>query len=145
MPKDDIPEILNKYRTIAVVGLSRDPSKDSFRVAKYLQTQGFRIVPVNPTAKEILGEKCYKSLEEISEDVQRTIEIVDVFRPAEEASAIVGQAIKMKERYDKPYVVWMQLGIINEQAAEVAREAGITVIMNRCMMQEHKKLPDKTL
>lgn len=132
-------EILSKYKTVAVVGASRDPSKDSHRVAKYLQSQGFRIIPVNPTADKILGEKCYKSLLEMPADVQRIIEIVDVFRPSSETPTIVEQAVKIKERYDKPYVVWMQLGIINEQAAEMARQAGITVVMNRCMMQEHRK------
>jgi predicted CoA-binding protein len=138
--KDDVKEILTKYRTVAVVGVSRDPSKDSHRVAKYLQGQGFRIVPVNPTADEVLGEKCYKSLLEMPAEVQRTIEIVDIFRPSSDTPAIVEQAVKLKERYDKPYVVWMQLGIINEQAAEMARQAGIIMVMNRCMMQEHSKL-----
>ena len=136
-------DILTKYRTVAVVGASRDPSKDSHRVAKYLQAQGFRIIPVNPTADEILSEKCYKSLLEMPADVQRTIEVVDVFRPSSETPAIVDQAARLKERYDKPYVVWMQLGIINEQAAETAREAGIAVVMNKCMMQEHSKLSPK--
>jgi predicted CoA-binding protein len=140
LAKDDVKEILTKYRTVAVVGLSRDPSKDSYRVAKHLQSQGFRVIPVNPTVDEILGEKCYKSLLEMSADVQKTIEIVDIFRPSSDAPAIVEQAVKLKERYDKPYVVWMQLGIINEQAAEIARLAGITVVMNRCMMHEHSKL-----
>lgn len=140
MPKDDVKEILSKYKTVAVVGASRDPSKDSNEVAKYLQSQGFRIIPINPTADKILGEKCYKSLLEMPADVQKTIEIVDVFRPSSETPAIVEQAVKLKERYDKPYVIWMQLGIINEQAAEIARQAGITVVMNRCMMQEHRKV-----
>jgi predicted CoA-binding protein len=140
LPRDDVKEILSKYKTVAVVGASRDSSKDSHRVAKYLQSQGFRIIPINPTADKILGEKCYKSLLEMPADVQKTIEIVDVFRPSSETPAIVEQAVKLKERYDKPYVVWMQLGIINEQAAEIARQAGITVVMNRCMMQEHCKL-----
>jgi len=138
--RDDVKEILTKYRTVAIVGASRDPSKDSHRVAKYLQSQGFRIIPVNPTANEVLGEKCYKSLLEMPDDVQRTIDVVDIFRPSSDTPAIVEQAVKLKERYDKPYVVWMQLGIINEQAAEAARKAGITVVMNRCMMQEHSKL-----
>ena len=133
-------EILSKYKTVAVVGASRDLSKDSHRVAKYLQSQGFRIIPVNPTADKILGEKCYKSLLEMPANVQKTIEIVDVFRPSSETPAIMEQTVKIKERYDKPYVVWMQLGIINEQAAEIARQAGITVVMNRCMMQEYRKL-----
>ena len=140
MTKDDVKEILTKYKTVAVVGASRDPSKDSNRVAKYLQSRGFRIIPVNPTADEILGEKCYKNLLEMPADVQKTVEIVDLFRPSSDTPAIVEQAVKLKERYDKPYVVWMQLGIINEQAAEMARQAGITVVMNRCMMQEHRKL-----
>lgn len=140
MTKDDVKEILTKYRTVAVVGVSRDPSKDSHRVAKYLQSQGFHVIPVNPTADEVLGEKCYKSLLEMPADVQRTIEIVDIFRPSSDTPAIAEQAVKLKERYDKPYVVWMQLGIINEQAAETARQAGIIVVMNRCMMQEHGKL-----
>jgi predicted CoA-binding protein len=140
LTKDDVKEILTKYRTVAVVGVSRDPSKDSHRVAKYLQSQGFHVIPVNPTADEVLGEKCYKSLLEMPGDVQRTIEIVDIFRPSSDTPAIVEQAVKLKERYDKPYVVWMQLGIINEQAAETARQAGIVVVMNRCMMQEHGRL-----
>lgn len=139
LAKDDAKEILSKYKTVAVVGVSRDPAKDGHRVAKYLQTEGFRIIPVNPTCDEVLGEKCYKSLLEMPSEIQRTIEIVDVFRPSPETPAIVEQAVKLKERYDKPYVVWMQFGIINEQAAEKAREAGIVVVMNRCMMQEHKK------
>jgi len=133
-------EILTKYKTIAVVGLSRDPSKDSHRVAEYLQSQGFRIIPVNPTLDEALGEKSYKSLLEIPAEIQKTVEIVDIFRPAVDMPPIVEQAVKLKERYDKPYVVWMQLGIINEEAAAAARAAGLTVVMNKCMMQEHKKL-----
>ena len=140
MVKDDVKEILTKYKTVAVVGISRDPSKDSHRVPEYLQSQGFKIIPVNPTATKILGEKSYKSLLEIPTEIQKIIEIVDIFRPPAEVPPIVEQAIKLKERYDKPYVVWMQLGIINEQAAETAREAGITAVMNRCMMQEHRKL-----
>jgi hypothetical protein len=140
LTKDDVKEILTKYRTVAVVGLSRDPSKDSHRVAEYLQRQGFHIIPVNPTVDEVLGEKCYKSLLDMPADLQRTMEIVDIFRPSSDTPTIVEQAVRLKELYDKPYVVWMQLGIINEQAAEMARQAGITVVMNRCMMQEHSKL-----
>lgn len=140
MAKDDVKETLTKYRTIAVVGISRDPSKDSHRVAEYLQSQGFSIIPVNPTADEVLGERSYKSLLEMPAEIQRTIEIVDIFRPSADVPPIVEQAVKLKERYDKPYVVWMQLGIVNGRAAEMAREAGMTAIMNRCIMQEHKKL-----
>jgi predicted CoA-binding protein len=140
LAKDDVKEILDKYKTVAIVGISRDPSKDSYRVPEYLQSQGFHVIPVNPAADEILGEKSYKSLLEMPPQVQKAVEIVDIFRPAEDIPPIVAQTVNLKEWYDKPYVVWMQLGIINEQAAETARAAGITVIMNRCIMQEHKKL-----
>jgi hypothetical protein len=140
MSKNRIEEILTKYKTVAVIGLSRDPSKDSHSVAAYLQAQGYKIVPVNPTTKEVLGEKSYKTLLDVPLQIQKTIEIVDIFRPSEDVPAIVEQAIKLKERNDKPYVIWMQLGIINEQAAAMARAAGLEVVMNRCMRQEHKKL-----
>ncbi len=138
--KDDIRDILTKYRTISVVGLSKDPTKYSNVVATYLKNHEYRIIPVNPTADEVLGEKCYESLLAIPEDIQKNVEIVDVFRRPEDVPPVVEQAVKMKERYDKPYVVWMQLGIINEQAAITAREAGIIVVMNKCLMQEHRRL-----
>ena len=140
MKKEEIEDILTKYRTVAVVGMSRDPSKDSHRVPEYLKNQGYKIIPVNPTATEILELKTYRSLLEIPPEIQRTIEIVDIFRPAEDIPPIVEQAVMLKELCDKPYVIWMQLGIINEQAALTARDAGLLVVMNRCMMQEHKKL-----
>lgn len=144
MDREDTREILDKYRVVAVVGLSRGLSKDSNRVAKYLQSQGYRIIPVNPTTDEVLDEKSYGSLLEIPSEVARTIEIVDIFRPSVDVPPIVDQAIRMKELYDKPYVVWMQLGIINEQAAKTAREAGLTVVMNKCMMQDHRRLFQST-
>ena len=135
-----IKEILSKCRTVAVVGLSREPEKDSHRVAAYLKRHGFRIVPVNPFADEVLGEKSYKSLLDVPREVQEKIEIVDIFRPAKDVPPIVGQAIKLKTLHGKPLVVWMQLGIVNEEAAETARKAGLTVVMDRCMMVEHKRL-----
>jgi len=140
MSKDRIEEILTKYKTVGIIGLSRDPSKDSHSVATYLQTQGYKIIPINPTTKEVLGEKSYKTLLDIPPQIQKTIEIVDIFRPSEDVPVIVEQAIKLKEKNDKPYVIWMQLGIINEKAAATARAAGLEVVMNRCMRQEHKKL-----
>jgi len=138
--EDEINNILKKYRTVAVVGLSRDPSKDSYMVAKFLKSRGWRIIPVNPFATEILGEKCYKSLLDLPADIQKTIEVVDIFRPSRDVSPIVDQAIQLKEKNGKPYVVWMQLGIINEEAAARARKAGLTVIMNRCMKIESERL-----
>ena len=121
------------------MGLSREPDKDSHRVGAYLKDRGFRIIPVNPFADEVLGEKSYKSLLDIPAEIQKTIEVVDIFRPAKDVPPIVEQAIKLKEMHGKPYVVWMQLGIVNEQAAETAKKAGLTVVMNKCMMVEHKR------
>jgi predicted CoA-binding protein len=140
MNTNKIREILTRYRTVAVVGLSRELGKDSHRVSAYLKNHGFRIIPVNPFADEVLGEKSYKSLLDIPPEVQKTIEIVDIFRPSKDVPLIVEQAIKLKTTHGKPYVVWMQVGIVNEQAAEAAEKAGLIVVMDRCMMIEHKRL-----
>ena len=140
MSPNKIQEILKKYKTVAVVGLSRELGKDSHRVSAYLKNHGFRIIPVNPFADEVLGEKSYKSLLDIPPEVQKTIEVVDIFRPSKDVPLIVEQAIKLKTMYGKPYVVWMQLGIVNEQAAEAAMQAGLTVVMDKCMMIEHRRL-----
>jgi predicted CoA-binding protein len=139
LSQNEIMEILTKCKTIAVVGLSKDPDKDSYRVSAYLKKHGFRIIPVNPFADGILGEKSYKSLLDIPAEIQKTIEIVDIFRPAKDVPPIVEQAVKLKEAHGKPSVVWMQLGIVNEQAAETAKKAGLKVIMDKCMMVEHKR------
>ncbi|MDH5733457.1 MAG: CoA-binding protein [Candidatus Bathyarchaeota archaeon] len=132
--------ILTTYKIIAVVGISRNPSRDSYRVAEYLKTHGFNIVPINPSADEILDEKSYKSLLDIPVEIQKTIEIVDVFRPSKDALPIVEQVIQLKKLHGFPKVVWMQLGIVNEEAAEKARESGLLVVMDRCMMREHKHI-----
>lgn len=120
--------------------MSRDPSKDSYRVGKYLKNHGFQIIPINPTADEILGEKSYKSLLDIPVETQKTIEVVDIFRPSAEVMPIVEQAIQLKNQHGVLQVVWMQLRIVNEQAAEKARKASLTVIMDKCMMQQHKRI-----
>jgi predicted CoA-binding protein len=138
--EEEIKNVLEKYRTVAVVGLSSDPSKDSHTVAQFLKSKGWRIIPVNPFADEILGEKSYKSLLDLPEDVQKTVEVVDVFRPSKDVPPIVEQTIQLKKKNGKPYVVWMQLGIINEEAAEKAREAGLIVIMDKCMRMETQRL-----
>ena len=139
MSQNEIGEILTKYKTVAVVGLSREPDKDSYRVSAYLKEHGFCIISVNPFADEILGEKSYKSLLDIPAEIQKNIEIIDIFRPAKDVPPIMEQVVKLKEMHGKPYVVWMQLGIVNEQAAETAKKAGLTVVMNKCMMVEHRR------
>ena len=136
----EIKGILEKYRTIAVVGISRKKIKDSHIVAEYMKGKGYKIIPINPFADEILGEKCYKSLFDIPEELQKQVEIVDIFRPSDQVMPIVDEAIKLKEKHGNLKVVWMQLGIMNEEAARKAEAAGLKVIMNKCIMTEHKRL-----
>jgi predicted CoA-binding protein len=145
-PREDVLRgILSEYRNVAVVGLSNDPTRPSYVVAEYLENHGFNIVPVNPFVTEVLGEKSYKSLLEMPVEIQRTIEIVDIFRRSEDVPPIVEQAVKMKELFGVLRVVWMQLGVINEQAAESARKAGLTVVMDKCIRQEHHRLFGKAV
>ena len=131
---------MQRAKTIAVVGLSKEPEKDSNKVSVYLQQHGYRIIPVNPFADEVLGEKSYKSLLDIPMEIQKTIDIVDIFRRSEDVPPIVEQAIQLKAKVSGSFVVWMQLGIVNEQAAEAARRAGLVVVMDKCLMVEHHRL-----
>jgi predicted CoA-binding protein len=139
LSQNQIDEIL-KYKVIAVVGLSKEPEKDSHKVSVYMKQHGYRIVPVNPFADEVLGEKSYKSLIDIPPEIQKTVEIVDIFRPAKDVPSIVEQTIKLRTANGKPFVVWMQLGIVDEQAAEIARRSGLIVVMDKCLMVEHRRL-----
>ena len=143
MSQAEIKEILIKYKVIAVVGASDKIGKPSHRVAAYLKNHGFCIIPVNPFIDEVFGLKSYKSLLDIPEETQRIIDVVDVFRKAENVPPIVEQAIKLKQMVGRPFVVWMQLGIVNEQAAEAAQKAGLVVVMDKCMMAEHQRLREE--
>ena len=138
--KDAIKNILENYKTVAIVGLSKDPSKDSFEVGQFLQSKGYKIIPINPTADQILGEKCYKSMLEMPEDLQKAIDIVDIFRPPADVPPIVDQVVQLKGKFGKPNVFWMQLGIVNGNAAKKAEDAGLTVVMDKCMRIERRKL-----
>jgi uncharacterized protein len=126
-----LKKILSDMRTIAVVGCSKDPAKDAHRVPKYMQMNGYRIIPVNPTATEILGEKAYPALDA----VPIPFDAVDIFRPSADVPPIVDQAIKTPAK-----VIWMQLGIRNEDAARKAQAAGKIVIQDHCMMRDHARL-----
>lgn len=124
-------EILSSTKTIASVGLSSNTEKESYWIVSYLKEQGYRIIPVNPTADEILGEKAYPDLESVPE----TIDVVQVFRRPEDVPPVVDSAIKVGAK-----VVWMQEGIVNEEAAQKAREAGLQVVMDACMRVTHRRL-----
>jgi hypothetical protein len=129
--EDKIRRILGSYRTVAVVGMSKDPTKPARKVPKFLISKGYHVIPVNPTADEILGRKCYRTLREVPERV----EIVDIFRPSQEVPEIVRQAI---ERGDVK-VIWMQEGIANEEAASEASAHGIEVIQDYCIYKAYKR------
>lgn len=118
-------------KNIAVVGMSKNPDKAAHYVPKYLDEKGYNIIPVNPTATEILGKKCYPSLL----DIPVKIDIVDVFRPSDQVQPVIDEAIKIK-----PKIIWLQEGIHDEKAEEVAKKAGIDVVFNRCMLAEHQRL-----
>ena len=134
-----IKEILSECKTIAVVGISRDSTKDSNIVSKYMKEKGYKIIPINPNSTEIFGEKCYPTLSNIPEEIQKRIDIVNIFRPSNDAAEITFDAIKIKKKSSAIKVIWMQLGISNQQAAFEAEKAGIKVIMDRCIMVEHRK------
>ena len=143
--KKQLRRILIDYRTVAVVGLSRDSKKDSYKVSSYLQDNGFIIIPVNPFATKILGEKSWGGLLEIPIEIQETIEIVVIFKPSNFVPRVIEESIKLRENNGLPNVIWMQLGIMNDIAAKKAEKAGFTVIMNRCIMIEHSKLFEKKI
>ena len=127
---EQIAELLMSAETIAVVGLSDNPLRTSYRVSQYMQSQGYRVIPVNPAIRESLGEKAYASLDEVPEK----IDIVNVFRRSEHVPEVVEEAIRLKLP-----AIWMQEGIVHEEAAQKARQAGIFVVMNRCIFKDHRK------
>ncbi|MDP3651993.1 MAG: CoA-binding protein [Rhodoferax sp.] len=129
---DTIRQLLAQTRTVAVVGLSPKTHRDSFEVARYMQAQGWRIVPINPNATEILGEKAYPTLTEAAQ--HEAIEMVNVFRNCADVPPVVDEAIAIGAQ-----AVWLQLGIRHEAAAQKAREAGLRVVQNKCLLVEHRR------
>jgi uncharacterized protein len=132
---DEIKAILQNNKTVAVIGMSANPEKDAHRIPRYLKERGYHVIPVNPTATEILGEKAYKKLSDIPGDVN--IDIVDVFRPSEDVPSYVDDVIAKR-----PKVFWLQLGIENPQAEEKVASAGIRVVFDKCMKAERERLLD---
>jgi len=126
---DEIGELLKRIKTIAVVGLSDSPLRPSYGVSAYMQAQGYRIIPVNPKIKGALGEKAVASLAEVRD----RIDLVDVFRRSEFVGEIVDEAIRLKAP-----AIWLQEGVVDEEAAEKARRAGIFIVMDRCILKEHR-------
>lgn len=133
MTDQEIKDVLREAKNIAVVGLSPKEDRPSFRVASYLKAQGYRILPVRPGVDEILAEKAYFRLSDIPSEIE--IDVVDIFRRSDEVLPIVEEAIMRKAK-----TIWMQEGVINEEAAQKAEAAGLKVVMDRCMLKEHRRL-----
>lgn len=130
--EDRVLELLKKAKTIAVVGLSDDPSRPSYGVSAYLQSKGYRVVPVNPNLSEVLGEKAYPSLSEAAEAEQ--IDIVDVFRNPDAVPEIVDEVLALKIP-----ALWLQESVVHAAAAKKARESGVVVVMDKCILKEHRR------
>ena len=133
MTQAAVRQSLTHCKTIAVVGLSPKPHRDSFRVAKYMQDHGFRIVPINPNATEVLGEKSYASLTEAAQ--HERIDMVNCFRNSEDIPPIAAEAIAIGAKS-----LWLQIGVVNDAAAKLATDAGLVVVQNLCLMVEHRQL-----
>jgi predicted CoA-binding protein len=131
MNQPDIADLLRSSRTIAVVGLSNKRIRPSYGVSEYMQSAGYRIIPVNPQEQQVLGERAYARLE----DVPEPVDIVNIFRRSDFVPDVVDSAIRVGAK-----VVWMQEGVIHEEAAKKAREAGLKVVMDRCILKEHRRL-----
>jgi predicted CoA-binding protein len=133
MTQSAIRQSLADCKTIAVVGLSPKPHRDSYRVAKYMQDHGCRIVPINPNAHEVLGEKAYASLTEAAQHAR--IDMVNCFRNSEDIPPIAAEAIAIGAKS-----LWLQMGVVNDVAAQQAQAAGLTVVQDKCLMVEHRQL-----
>jgi predicted CoA-binding protein len=133
MKDDEMKDTLRTCKTVAVVGISPKEDRPSYVVASYLKSKGYRIVPVRPDEQEILGEKVYHSLMEIPKEIE--VDVVDIFRKSEDVPPVVKEAIQRRAK-----VIWMQEGVIHQEAAEKAEKAGLKVVMDRCMKKEHQRL-----
>jgi predicted CoA-binding protein len=137
-------EVLEKSKTIAVVGASKSREKQAYSVPRYLKDHGYRIIPVNPTATEIDGERAYPSLLELPEEVGRTVDAVEVFRPSDELPMIALQAAEMKRRLGRPFFFWAQQGLESEEAKRILERNGIQYVMDACMRTMHQLHVKKT-
>ncbi len=140
MPESNvqIPDVVKKYRVVAVVGASKNPEKDANTVPAYLMSHGFTVVPVNPTADSILGLKAYPTLDAIPDELARTIEVVDVFRPSEELADLAGQVADMKRRTGRPFVFWAQQGIRSDAAKDILARSAVSYVMDACIRTAHQ-------
>lgn len=136
--------VLETYKVIAVVGASKNPEKEAYTVPHYLKENGYLLFPINPTATEVMGEKAYPSLLALPDEVGRTVDVVEVFRPSDELPQIALQAVEMKRRYGRPFVFWAQQGLESEEAKRILERNGIRYVMDACMRTVHQIYVRKT-
>ena len=133
-------DALRKYKTLAVIGASKNPEKEAYKVPLYLKQHGYTIIPINPTADKVLDEKAYPTLADLPAELARKIELVNVFRPSEELPQVAQQVVEMHEKYGRPYVFWAQLGIENEEAKQMLNRNRIPYVMNACARVVHRMI-----
>jgi uncharacterized protein len=130
--------VVRKYRVVAVVGASKNPEKEAFTVPAYLKAHGYRIIPVNPTTDRVDGERAYPSLSALPDELAKSVDVVEVFRPSEELPQVASQVVEMKRKTGRPLVFWAQTGLENEQAKEILRNGQVDYIMDACMRVVHQ-------
>ncbi len=131
-------EALRRYKVIAVVGASKNPEKEAYKVPLYMKEHGYQIIPINPTADQILDTKAYPSLLDLPAELGSKIELVNIFRPSEELPEVAQQVIEMRKKFGRPFVFWAQLGLENEEAKRMLSKNGIPYVMNACARVVHK-------
>lgn len=141
-PSNTLPpvEVLRERKVIAVVGASKNTEKEAYKVPLYLKNHGYTIIPINPTANEIFGEKCYPSLDAIPPDIAKDVEVVEIFRPSEELAGFAEQLVEFVRKFNTKPVFWSQLGLESEEAKNILKSNDIDYVMNMCMMQLHKAI-----
>jgi len=133
-------EVMQRYRVIAVVGASKNPSKEAHAVPLYLKVHGYRVIPINPSADEVFGEKAYPSILDLPGALANQVEVVQVSRPSEELPEVARQVVEMRKRCQRPYVFWSQLGLENEEAKNALNGNGVPYVMNACMRVVHASI-----
>ena len=135
-PKD----ALSKYKILAVIGASKNPEKEAYKVPLYLKQHGYTVVPINPTADKVLDEKAYPTLADLPAELAKKIELVNIFRPSEELPQVAQQVVEMHKKYGRPFVFWAQLGIENEEAKQMLNKNHIAYVMNACTRVVHRMI-----
>ena len=135
-------DVFSRSKNIAVIGLSKNNTKDSYRISQYMERSGYQIIPVNPTADFIMNKKAFPSLLDLPKNIVKDLDIVNIFRKSDHVLPIIKECIEIKKKYDNLNTIWMQIGIQNNNANMLLSKTGLNIVMNKCIMIEHKKYLD---